>query len=47
MSKILDSECQECIRLYGHSEQRCAFCEDKSYYRDGLIEMKEIKNKNG
>ena len=38
MSKILDSECKECIKFYGHSAQRCAFCEDKAYYRDGIIE---------
>lgn len=43
MVKILDSECQECIKLYGHEEMRCAFCEEKDYYRDGLIGDQEIK----
>ena len=39
MSKeLLDQECQQCIKLYGHEEMRCAFCEEKAYYRDGLIE---------
>lgn len=46
MSKILGSECSECIKLYGHSEERCAFCEDKAYYRDGIVEEKiKIANK--
>lgn len=43
--KILGFECQECIKLYGYNEERCAFCEDKAYYKDGLIEddLKEEK----
>lgn len=45
-NKLLDYECQECIKLYGHSEQRCAFCEEKAYYRDGLIEN-NIGNNQG
>lgn len=38
--KILGSECQKCIELYGYEEMRCAFCEEKAYYRDGLMEIK-------
>ena len=38
MVRILDSECYECLKLYGHEVMRCAFCEEKAYYRDGLIE---------
>ena len=38
MENILGYECSECIKLYGHEEMRCAFCEEKAYYRDGLVE---------
>ena len=43
--KILGYECSQCIKLFGHSEERCAFCEEKAYYRDGLIE-EAIINEN-
>ena len=45
IEKILGYECSQCIKLYGHSEQRCAFCEEKAYYRDGLIEVKKMADK--
>lgn len=38
MIKILDSECQKCIKLYGYDGMRCAFCEEHAYYIDGLVE---------
>ena len=35
---ILGFECEKCINLYGYEDMRCAFCSDKEYYRDGLVE---------
>lgn len=38
MKELIEQECKECIKLFGYSEMRCAFCKDKEYY----LEFKEV-----
>ncbi len=47
IEEILGYECSQCIKLYGNCEERCGFCEEKAFYRDGLIEGDNIGNDQG